>query len=75
MSNSAAIPAGKNRSTYSPPTASFLGYKYIPADRQILHSFLTNKLVIGACIILLALVMVAIFAPWVAPVDPTEQDP
>ena len=73
MSNSAAIPAGKHRSTYSPPTASFLGYEYIPADRQILHSFLTNKLVIGACIILLALVAVAIFAPWIAPVDPTEQ--
>jgi len=60
-------------SDYSPPTANFLGYTYIPAERQLLHSFLTNKLVLGATLLFLFFVLCAVFAYWVAPVDPTEQ--
>ena len=59
--------------TYAPPSASFLGYRYTPADRQLLHSFLSNRLVLGACLMLLLLVGCAVFAYWVAPVDPLEQ--
>lgn len=59
--------------SYAPPVASFWGYRYIPAERQMLHSFLSNKLVLGATLILLLLVICAVFAPWIAPVDPLEQ--
>lgn len=61
------------QSDYSPPVAKFLGYAYIPAERQLLHSFLSNKLVLGATVLLIFLVFCAIFAHRVAPVDPTEQ--
>jgi peptide/nickel transport system permease protein len=58
---------------YSPPSARFWGFEYIPAERQLLHSFLSNKLVLGALVILVILLLTAIFAYWVAPVDPLEQ--
>jgi len=58
---------------YSPPRARFWGFEYIPAERQLLHSFLSNKLVLGALGMLLFLLACAIFAYWVAPVDPLEQ--
>ena len=58
---------------YSPPRARFWGFEYIPAERQLLHSFLSNKLVLGALGVLLFLLACAIFAHWVAPVDPLEQ--
>ncbi|NWF54389.1 MAG: ABC transporter permease [Syntrophaceae bacterium] len=60
-------------SYYSPPRARFWGFEYIPAERQLLHSFLSNRLVLGALAILVILVFIAIFAHWVAPVDPLEQ--
>jgi len=58
---------------YSPPRARFWGFEYIPAERQLLHSFLTNRLVLGGLTMLLLLIFLAIFADWVAPVDPLEQ--
>jgi peptide/nickel transport system permease protein len=58
---------------YSPPRARFWGFEYIPAERQLLHSFLSNRLVLGALAMLLLLVCVAVFADWVAPLDPLEQ--
>jgi peptide/nickel transport system permease protein len=60
--------------TYAPPVASFLGYRYIPAERQILHSFLSNKWVLCASVMLFLMVCCAIFAHWIAPVDPIEQN-
>lgn len=66
---SASIP----QRTYSPPRARFWFWEYIPAERQLLHSFLSNKLVLVAMTMLLGLVFIAIFAPWFAPVDPLEQ--
>jgi peptide/nickel transport system permease protein len=59
--------------SYAPPKARFLGFEYIPAERQLLHSFLSNKLVLGALGMLFFLLACAIFAYWVAPVDPLEQ--
>jgi len=61
------------RADYSPPTATFLGYRYIPAERQLLHSFLTNRLVLTATLLFILFVLCAIFAHWISPVDPTEQ--
>ncbi len=61
------------QTTYSPPKARFWGYEYVPAERQLLHSFLSNKLVLGALGILLLLALCAVFAGWVAPADPLEQ--
>jgi peptide/nickel transport system permease protein len=58
---------------YSPPKARFWGFEYIPAERQLLHSFLSNRLVLGALAMLILLVGFAIFADWVAPIDPLEQ--
>ncbi|MFH1757879.1 MAG: ABC transporter permease [Pseudomonadota bacterium] len=58
---------------YAPPKARFLGFEYIPAERQLLHSFLTNKLVLGALVMLFFLMFCSIFAYWIAPVDPLEQ--
>jgi len=58
---------------YSPPRARFWGFEYIPAERQLLHSFLSNWLVLGALALLILLVFIAVFAHWVAPVDPLEQ--
>lgn len=58
---------------YSPPKARFWGFEYIPAERQLLHSFLSNRLVLGALTMLILLVCIAVFAGWVAPVDPLEQ--
>ena len=68
-----ALHVSAAQSDYSPPVASFLGYRYIPAERQMLHSFLSNRLVLGATILLILLVLCSIFAFWLAPVDPTEQ--
>ncbi|MBM4332328.1 MAG: ABC transporter permease [Deltaproteobacteria bacterium] len=59
---------------YAPPKARFLGFEYIPAERQLLHSFLSNKLVLGALVVLFFLVVCAVFAYWIAPVDPLEQN-
>lgn len=61
------------KGSYSPPRARFWRFEYIPAERQLLHSFLSNKLVLGALAMLMGLVIIAIFAPWIAPVDPLEQ--
>ncbi len=58
---------------YSPPRAQFWGYEYIPAERQLLHSFLSNRLVLVALGVLAFLLVCAVFAPWIAPVDPLEQ--
>ncbi len=58
---------------YNPPRARFWFFEYIPAERQLLHSFLSNKLVLIALAMLISLVFIAIFAPWIAPVDPLEQ--
>jgi peptide/nickel transport system permease protein len=58
---------------YSPPRARFLGFEYIPAERQLLHSFLSNRLVLGALAMLILLACIAVFAHWVAPLDPLEQ--
>lgn len=71
-----ALPASASeayRTAYSPPEGSFLGFRYIPAERQILHSYLTNRLVLGASAIFLLLVFCAVFAHWIAPADPLEQ--
>lgn len=58
---------------YNPPRARFWFFEYIPAERQLLHSFLSNRLVLIALAMLIGLVFIAIFAPWIAPVDPLEQ--
>jgi hypothetical protein len=58
---------------YAPPKARFWGFEYIPAERQLLHSFLSNNLVLGALAILICLISCAVFADWIAPVDPLEQ--
>jgi len=60
--------------TYAPPSAVFWGYRYIPAERQMLHSFLNNKWVLGASVMLFLMVCCAIFAHWIAPLDPIEQN-
>jgi len=76
MSAPAASPNLLNMSSeapYSPPRARFWGFEYTPAERQLLHSFLSNRLVLGALAILVLLVFMAVFADWVAPVDPLEQ--
>ncbi len=65
----AAIPKGP----YNPPRARFWFLEHIPAERQLLHSFLSNKLVLIALALLICLVFIAIFASWIAPVDPLEQ--
>jgi len=70
---SRAIPRIPSEAPYSPPRARFWGFEYVPAERQLLHSFLSNKLVLGALGVLLFLLACAIFAYWVAPVDPLEQ--
>jgi len=62
-----------NETTYAPPVASFFRYKYIPAERQLLHSFVSNKLVLGASVLFVLCVLCAVFAHWVSPVDPIEQ--
>jgi len=59
--------------TYEPPVVSFFGYKYIPSEQQLLHSFLSNKLVLGAVIVFILCVLCAIFAQSISPVDPIEQ--
>jgi len=69
---SPAIPES-TQTPYAPPKARFWGYEYVPAERQLLHSFLSNKLVLSALAILICLVLCAVFAGWVAPVDPLEQ--
>jgi len=59
--------------TYSPPKARYMGYEYIPAERQLLHSFFSSKLVQTALVTLLLLLACAVLAYWIAPVDPLEQ--
>jgi len=59
---------------YAPPTVKFLGFRYIPAERQILHSFLTNKMVMVAVVLLVILLGCAIFAAWITPLRPTKQN-
>ena len=59
--------------TYEPPVLSFFGYKYIPSEQQLLHSFLSNKLVLGAVVVFILCVLCSIFAQWISPVDPIEQ--
>ncbi len=70
---SPSIPNIPSEAPYSPPKARFWNFEYIPAERQLLHSFLSNRLVLGALGILMLLVFMAVFADWVAPVDPLEQ--
>jgi len=67
------LPNMASEAPYSPPRARFWGFEYTPAERQLLHSFLSNRLVLGALAILVLLVFMAVFADWVAPVDPLEQ--
>ena len=61
------------KASYAPPRARFFGYEYIPAERQLLHSFLNNRLVLVALGFLILLVVCAVFASWIAPVDPLDQ--
>ncbi len=68
-----ALPSPLPEEPYSPPRAQFWGYEYIPAERQLLHSFLSNRLVLVALGVLALLLVCTIFAPWIAPVDPLEQ--
>ena len=68
-----AMPGPLPEEPYSPPRARFWSYEYIPAERQLLHSFLSNRLVLVALGVLALLLVCAIFAPWIAPVDPLEQ--
>ncbi|MCX5913372.1 MAG: ABC transporter permease [Deltaproteobacteria bacterium] len=65
--------ADPGKASYDPPRARFFGYEYIPAERQLLHSFLNNRLVLLALGMLILLVVLAVFAGWVAPVAPLEQ--
>jgi peptide/nickel transport system permease protein len=65
--------ADSGEAPYAPPPARFLGWEYIPAERQLLHSFLSNKLVLITLGLLILLVVCAVFADWIAPVDPLEQ--
>jgi peptide/nickel transport system permease protein len=58
---------------YAPPRVRYLGLEYIPAERQLLHSFFSSKLVQTALMILLLLLACAILAYWIAPVNPLEQ--
>jgi peptide/nickel transport system permease protein len=53
--------------------SSFLGFRYVPAERQLLHSYLSNKLVLGATALFFVVVFCAVFAHWIAPVDPLGQ--
>ena len=62
-----------SRGPYAPPKARYLGFEYIPAERQLLHSFFNSKLVQAALLILLSLAISAVFSHWIAPVDPLEQ--
>ncbi len=55
------------------PRARFLGWEYIPAERRILHTFLTSHITLAATGILVFLVACAILAPIIAPVDPLVQ--
>ena len=73
MKNPSPVIPEPNQTSYAPPKARFWGYEYIPAERQLLHSFLSNKLVLGALAVLICLILCAVFADWVAPVDPLEQ--
>jgi peptide/nickel transport system permease protein len=57
----------------APPRVRYLGLEYIPAERQLLHSFFSSKLVQTALMILLLLLACAILAYWIAPVNPLEQ--
>ena len=69
-------PVTPNRDTmtdYAPPGASFLGFRYVPAEHRLLHSFLCNKLVLSACVMFVLLIVCAVFADWIVPVDPLEQ--
>ena len=68
-----AFPLDVAEEPYAPPTARYLGYEYIPAERQLLHSFFNSKLVQAALLILLFLAICAVFSNWIAPVDPLEQ--
>jgi peptide/nickel transport system permease protein len=56
----------------SPPAASFLGFRYVPAEHPILDSFLKSRLVLVACLVMVLIIACAVFAPWIAPVDPIE---
>jgi len=60
-------------STYSPPKTRFCGFSYVPAERQLLHSFLSNKLVLVATALFLIFLMCAVLAPWITPVKATKQ--
>jgi peptide/nickel transport system permease protein len=73
MNNPSPAISESNPPRYAPPKARFWGYEYIPAERQLLHSFLSNKLVLGAVALLISLVLCAVFADWIAPADPLEQ--
>ena len=57
---------------YSKPEASFFGYRYVPSERLLLHSFLTNRLVLVAAAVFVILITLAIFSPWITLVGPTE---
>jgi peptide/nickel transport system permease protein len=59
--------------SYRLPQASFLGFDYTPAERPVLHGFLTSKLVLAATLLLLLAAAVALLADLVSPVDPLEQ--
>lgn len=63
-----------SETAYSPPKARFWGFEYVPAKRQLLHSFLSNRLVLVALGMLILLMICAVFADWIAPVNPLEQD-
>ncbi len=58
---------------YAPPRARYLGFEYVPAERQLLHSLLSSRLVQAALLVLFLLLVCAVFAHWISPVDPLSQ--
>lgn len=60
-------------SATQPSEAVFLGWRYTPAAHQMLHSFLSSRIVLSAFMLIILLIAAAVFAPWITPVDPTEQ--
>lgn len=55
------------------PRARFMGWEYVPAEKRILHTFLTSRITIAASAVLILMIACAIFAPVIAPVDPLVQ--
>jgi len=55
------------------PRARFLKWEYTPAENRILHTFLSSYITMAAVAVLILLVVCAILAPVIVPVDPVLQ--